>query len=106
MDSAQGNTRQGQSYLWALVIFLSLVLAAVLAGYVGLHRLWASILLVFAGIFPLMLQLAIGYALDNRWRARWRREEQPARYWAMIALSFALAAWFGYAAYALYLEGG
>jgi len=106
MESAQGRTRQGRSYLWAFGVFLSLFFAAALAGSGGLHRLWVSVFLVSAGTFPLMLQLAIGYALDNRWRARWRREEHPVWYWAVIALSLALAVSFGYAAYALYLEGG
>jgi FtsH-binding integral membrane protein len=92
---------QGRSFLWAFLLFVALFLSSVLLFALG--QTWGIALLAAAGFIPFLVQAATGHGLDNRWVARYSRGEHPIRFWLLIALSLAVAAWFSYAAYSVYV---
>jgi hypothetical protein len=100
--STQEST-EGTSYLWAFFLFVGLFLASAFGSRIGLPDVWRAILACAAGATPLFVQLASGYGLGGRWVALYSRVEHPREYWLRIVLSAAVAAWFAYAAYEVFL---
>ncbi|WP_235570092.1 hypothetical protein [Lysobacter sp. Root916] len=95
---------QGKSFLWAFFLFVALFFTgAILGGFLGLSREWSAVLVAAAGFIPMLTQAVTGYALDRSWRARFNREEHPARFRVMLLLSSIIAAMFTYAAYSVYI---
>jgi hypothetical protein len=98
---------QGKSFLWAFVLCIALFSASAFWGKaLGLDASLAAVLLAVAGFIPFLVQATTGYALDGLWVARFSRTEHPTRFWVSLLLSLAVAGWFSFAAYSMYVQRG